>query len=388
MPIKGLTDRGLAFPQIGKIRKGAPKTENAPGKDLSYFRIETDDETSVKLREIYGEQPRQLNIVLAFPDIDRVWQAWEEAYTAGRMVARSDGERMMYWVTPGTGELKVLNGEPETPRPEDGIVGYYVSKNQKLPIKLRPVGRLNVVIPELRRLAYFTVMTTSTYDIINISQQLRAVDEIARRTGKSLAGIPLVLSRRPAQISTPTQDGTRVRREKWLLSVEVAPSFVDGLIALPPQGATLELPAGMAEQGDDEDDEYYEDGYEQPEPQSHQRNRPYAPEDLRKNLLIAAQKLDEASAKEIASATAALEYIYMDKDKKYRVIRWLAGGGGDGSMKDIDRKLASAIHRWLKPVLQDGTFMPSDPYAVQEAKLALDYIASQQDSEEQQTLPL
>ena len=42
MPIVGLTDRGMAFPQIGDIRKGEPKGENQPGKDLRWFRVEFD----------------------------------------------------------------------------------------------------------------------------------------------------------------------------------------------------------------------------------------------------------------------------------------------------------------------------------------------------------
>ena len=40
MTIKNMTDKGLSFPQIGIIRKGAKKEPNGPGKDLPYFRVD------------------------------------------------------------------------------------------------------------------------------------------------------------------------------------------------------------------------------------------------------------------------------------------------------------------------------------------------------------
>ena len=43
MPIIGLTDRPASFPQIGILRKGAPKPERGPGRDLKHFRFDTDD---------------------------------------------------------------------------------------------------------------------------------------------------------------------------------------------------------------------------------------------------------------------------------------------------------------------------------------------------------
>src|SRR3990167_2989649 len=99
MAIKGLTDRGMAFPEIGQIRKGAPKTDKGyVGKDLDYLRVEF-DEREVKAAEtfnsVYEKKPHLIRIILPFNDINRMWDAYLEAYTAGRMVARSDGERFI-----------------------------------------------------------------------------------------------------------------------------------------------------------------------------------------------------------------------------------------------------------------------------------------------------
>jgi hypothetical protein len=176
MPIIGLTDRGLALPEIGQIRKGEKKPENEkrPGKDLKYFRVEF-DEQEVSAREtfvqVYGEEPTDINIILPFNEIERCWDAWLEAYTAGRMVARSDGVKFTYLVDTKTGEIKVKGGEPYTPYTEGMIVGTDY-KNQA--IRCRPVGRLKVIIPELRRAAYMVVMTTSINDIAHLSEQLEA----------------------------------------------------------------------------------------------------------------------------------------------------------------------------------------------------------------------
>lgn len=274
MAIKGLTDRGLAFPEIGIIRKGAPKNDKGwVGKDLTYFRVEF-DEQETKAAEtflaVYKDHPTEINIILPFNEIERMWDPWLEAYTAGRMVGRSDGERVWYLVDPKTGEVlvrdgvKVDTGAP-MPHPTSNIAGY--DKSNK-PIEYKATGRLKVIIPELARAAYLTVKTTSVYDIGNISDQLRAFQEI---NGGIIAGIPFVLRRRPKKISTPGKDGTRTRMTKWLLSIEADPEWVKKkliqvkTLALPGNGLALlpEPPAHAEPEGDwptEFDEDEVEDG--------------------------------------------------------------------------------------------------------------------------------
>lgn len=225
MPIIGLTDRNMSFPEIGTIRKGAPKTANRPGKDLEYFRVDIDAkevDAMSRFEDAYGSMPDEINILLPFDEIERFWDAWLEAYTAGRMVARSDGEFFTFLVDLETGEPIVKNGiNLRTGKQEPHR--DYIGKAGKSDITTKPTGRLKVIIPELRRLAYLTVKTTSFYDLINISEQLKAIKHIS---GGFLKGIPLVLRRRPKMISTPGDSGKRVRREKWLISIEADPSWV------------------------------------------------------------------------------------------------------------------------------------------------------------------
>lgn len=265
-PIKGLTDRGLSFPEIGQIRKGAKKTGNRPGEDLTYFRVEF-DEREKKAEESFWavytnketgkREPQAIRIILPFDEIERMWDAWYEGYTAGRMVARADGEIFTYLIDAKTNRILVKNGidiETGMPRPfiEGRPVGFYTSNGKEMPIFCKPSGRLKVIIPELARAVYLTVLTTSIHDILNISDQLRAFQQI---NGGRLSGIPLVLRRRPKAISTPNADGTRARRVKWLLSIEADPEWVKKRLmatkaaALPGNGlALLSEPSGEYEQ--------------------------------------------------------------------------------------------------------------------------------------------
>lgn len=265
MPIKGLTDRGLSFPEIGQIRKGAKKGNNRPGADLTYFRVEFGDKeqkTAENFRNVYGDQPNAIRIILPFNEIERMWDAWLEAYTAGRMVARSDGEFIKYQLD-DQGEIIVKNGFDlagnVVPHPADNIAGHdYKGRD----VEFKPTGRLKVIIPELSRAAYLTVMTTSVHDIGNISAQLGAFKELNEG---QLAGIPFVLRRKPKEISTPSgENGQRVRRKKWLISIEADQEWVKarlgGLknIAMP-NAEELLLPASVEEQIDGSDYEPDED---------------------------------------------------------------------------------------------------------------------------------
>jgi len=231
MPIKGLTDRQApTFPKIGDIRKGAKKTDpKRPGKDLTFFRyapLEGEEEAAAQFHVIYGDEPREVNIFLPFDEIERNFEAYMERHTAGALQCRGDGAMALLW------------------RDKDGQI-------QRTPKQCpaqscddcKETGRLKVIIPELRRLAYVTVHTTSVWDIVELTANLNALRRI---TGNGLKGIPLVLKRRPRMVSTPRENGKRVRQEKWLLSIEADQRWVERQLqameaaALP---GSVEMPA-------------------------------------------------------------------------------------------------------------------------------------------------
>jgi hypothetical protein len=203
MAIKGLTDKGPSLPQIAVLRKGAPKPASGPGKDLKYFRFDTEDaEADKRFKEAYGAEPVAIRVFLPFATTDENFEAWREAWTASSLQHRCDGENCVRWLQPN---------------------GTYSDAPKPCPGGCKQVGRLKVIIPELKRWAFVTTLTTSIHDIIELHANLMAL-EGARG---DLRGIPLILKRAPRKISTPRNNGERQRAEKWLLTIEAQPQWVE-----------------------------------------------------------------------------------------------------------------------------------------------------------------
>ena len=237
MGIKGLTDRPASFPRIGILRKGAESVEktnssgkkyNSYGRDLDHFRFDTEDADALAAFEVaYGPEPRQINVYLPYTTADENFGAWKECWTASSLQHRCDGETCVLWL--------------------DRATNKYRSDPVPCPGGCKEVGRLMVIVPELRRMAYVIAETHSKNDILEISSNLAAIEQ-AQGT---LRGIPMRLSRKAREISTPMGDGKRTRTTKWLLHIEVAPRWVDLMLQsaeqralpAPAQGTSLALPA-------------------------------------------------------------------------------------------------------------------------------------------------
>ena len=206
MAIKGLTDRQEArFPRIGFLRKGGPKRQRngkeIMGVDLDHFRFDSEDEGAVAdFTEAYGNEPKQVNVFFPWPTAEQNFQAWKEAYTAGALQHRCDGETCVLWLDD--------DGEYRTdPRPCPG--------------GCKEVGYLSVIIPELGRFAFVTALTHSIHDIMELQSNLEAYELL----GGQLRGVPFVLRRVERKISTPGSNGKRVRRAKWLMHLETKPEW-------------------------------------------------------------------------------------------------------------------------------------------------------------------
>ena len=242
MPIIGLTDKRPAPPQLGVLRKGAAKSGNKPGADLEYFRFESSDQAAVeRFHEIYGPEPRSIRIFVPFATTDENFEAWREEWSASSLKHRCDGQTMHRWLT----DRGTYSSEPR-PCP------YAKLDNREKGCK--QVGRLYTIVRDLGRFSIVTVLTTSLHDISEIHRNLQALESLRG----DLRGIPLVLRRSPRQISTPSgPNGGRARREKWLLSIEAEPQWVELQLTAQAQAAlphveTLALPEWDGEEDDTE----------------------------------------------------------------------------------------------------------------------------------------
>lgn len=232
MPIKGLSDRDEAFPEIAKIHKGAKKRTNAKGQqifgeELTYFRVEWGEgeaDARAIFESVYGDKPNSIRVIFPFNEIDRFWDPWKTAFTAGSYLGRSDGEFIDFLKTVD-GETIVRDGldreGKKVPHPADDIAGYDFDNK---PVYFKDSGILKALIFELPRAAYVSFLTTSKNDIINLSSQLIGYKSFV---GGNLAGIPFVVRRIPRLVSTPNGKGKpRVRRKKYLISIELDPEYV------------------------------------------------------------------------------------------------------------------------------------------------------------------
>lgn len=229
MAIKGLSDRGMAFPQIGRIRKGIKLKQNMPDgstrelpQDLDYFRVEFaegEESAASEFTNIYGDQPDEINVLLPLR-MEDTWDAWLEAYARGRMVAKSDGEKFIYMRDQNM-NVTVRNGE-DADGEEVPYLGERGREQAVCGSMLKPVGRLKVVIPELMRRAYLELKTTSYHDVDNLSRQIRSIYGIEELMG----GIPLVLRRKPHMITVPGKGGSSFRKKMYLISIEPKQEWV------------------------------------------------------------------------------------------------------------------------------------------------------------------
>lgn len=243
MPILGLTDRPPSFPELGILRKGGKKTDpKKPGPDLKYFRFACDDtEAEAAFLAAFGSEPTKIEVVMPFAKAQDCYESWMEEWAASSLIHRCNGKTCVLWL--------------------DRTTGDYRNDPIDCPGGCKQVGRLKVVIPKLQRLAYVTVLTTSKYDVMNIDQNLKAIEDAGRG---SLLGIPIIVQRKPREISTPEEvngkrTGKKIRRKKSLITLEAAPSWVALQIAAQQQAALpsaspLMIPAGTPDDLPDNED--------------------------------------------------------------------------------------------------------------------------------------
>lgn len=280
MSIPGLTDKARSFREIGRLRKGAPKSEGL--KNLRYFRPDFrpgEEAAAALFAEVYGNQPTAVNIRLAFDNIEEVWDAFFTVYTTAGMLGKAggipgrDGWWWIYLRDNKTGKIVVKDGYPEMKfDPTVPVYSYHSKqKNQDIAVYAKPEGKLKVLVPELQLLNYVTLVTHSWYDIGRISENLAGIKDIAARGGMPLPMVKCVLSRRPEMISCNI-DGKKSMREEYIINIDVNPDWagaqfrlMDTIIpgkALPAPELPA-LPAGIPDVAwDDEPDEDEADEHE------------------------------------------------------------------------------------------------------------------------------
>ncbi len=419
MAIKSLTQVPHAFLKLGQIRKGERFEEagKVRMRDLDYFRVTfrpDEHQAEQVFRQVYGPEPRGINIRLAFPEISQVWDAFYECYSKGGMIAKAgtdrDGTlRWLFYRDHSTGEVLVRDGlavnkggSDLLARPIDVTkpIYTYKTKEGQAAAFLEPVGRLNVVIPELARtsgepgtpdfypgrVGYLEFRPTSPHDIRNISAELAAIDYIARQAGKNLTGIPMVLLRREDEISKNI-NGKLSHGPSWLVHIEVSPSWGDAAFKALEQSsypAIIEAQIKVLPDPDAVEAEGWEDDLPAGEPAAAEEerkvettpaDRPYPPEQLKAHLLDLAQRHTEKNPRLPENIKQVLainlgECFAPAEDSEYRrrVLTWWIFG--KEHLADLLPGQLLTLRSWLNPTQDNGGAFHVDGMAAREAKTA------------------
>jgi hypothetical protein len=226
MAIIGLTDTSsvtAAYPVIGKLRKGAPKTGNAPGRDIDHFRFTSDNPDVLAAFEAAYPTPeakRQINCLVVGATPDVALDSWYEHWDASKMTRRCNGQTIE--VECGKdGRYLSHQGLSAELRPRcKGCPRMASSKDT-----CKPVGRLSVIVEELLRAGYVGRVTVETHSLHDL-RQLSANLYKAYQDFGDLERLPFLLRRVEAEVSTPRPDGGRSKVRKWLLQLQPSAKWV------------------------------------------------------------------------------------------------------------------------------------------------------------------
>jgi hypothetical protein len=273
MPLYNVMNRGLRLPRIGTIRKGVQVPVLGPDgkpkkgrngivtrpKEMPYFIFKCAESTAnpgdnieAELYNLYGtKEIRELNVFLAYPEAEQNFSFWLEAYTNSQLVARSDERVITYLYDVETNQTlirdavviehstnpnspagkianKVAIGQP-VPHTPDLVLGE--TKESRNPITFKAVGRLTVVIRELRRLATFTLITGGYwYDIPQIYSTIQIVKDICNATGRGANTIPLILRRTEVEGTYTDDSGAKKKKMRHDVELEIRPDITRGLL--------------------------------------------------------------------------------------------------------------------------------------------------------------
>jgi hypothetical protein len=410
MPINGLTNVPKAFLKIGQIRKGMKDSQTGAPIDLDYFRVTfypNEKECEQLFREVYGEQPRAINIRLAFPNILDVWDANYECFSKGGMIAKAfsmqdpitlqDVVKWVFYRDHKTGEVLVRNGMPvgeagalfvqKAINLTKPIYSYKNRKSEMVDVLLEPVGRLNVVVPELAsiRVGYMEFRPGSPKDIAAISRELAGIDHMARQAGKDLTGIPMKLTRREEEI-TKNINGQLSRGPSWLVHIEVGGEWGGKALeyierkALPEwvEGKVTDVPAAMPLDEFWNDEIVEEETGAPPIPQNGSRatprpelTRPYTPEALKdwfdERVKYHTNLKTTVREKHPQIIVKVLNNIFGNDTDRYVFTDWLVGRA---STKQLSGAEIRSMLDWLNVETFDDNPVLE---AVSEARAALEF---------------
>lgn len=414
----------LALPEVAIIRKGDAKVKKTKADGSVYETVGPDLKDrfrvvfapgAVEYQKIFEAhyhtlKPERIRAMVLSPSVWDSWSWANEAYTAGRMVAKADDTHYLMKRDPLTGAYQVTDGEPWLAfEPGQSIV--YQKGDKKIELKLRTVGRLRLFLPEMERLVQLTLKTTSYYDRLNIDGQLASIQSMANTLNHgNAAGIPLHIFRMEQEIVWNKPDGSAQRVKKWLINIEADSEWVRAAVGrlsrfaltgeqitglLQPPTPPAQTVMGKVEPEQEEVDENPtaaevlegeavepEPAQEPPEPAPKKKAknspaaRPYLPAPLKEHLADLARqyalKGNTTLPENIKQVLAInLQECFAPADDatyKRRVLTWWLFG--KEHLAELQPAQLLTLRSWLNPSQDSGGAWSVDEISVREAQSA------------------
>ena len=190
MPIAGISDV-VRLPRLGKIKLGI-KQEG----DRGPYPVATDYFVCPpEVQEVYGDKPKQLDIMFPLDDENLVAPQWLRCYSQSRgCVCWGDGRTANRLIDKATGDLasgdsREVTMKPVTCDPEP--CPEYQSK------RCRRLMNLQLLLPRVAGLGVWQLNTSSRNSIYNINGMLRTIRAVCGR----IAMLPLFLCLEPCEVS-------------------------------------------------------------------------------------------------------------------------------------------------------------------------------------------
>jgi len=199
MPIKGLSEQ-RRLPRCGKIHLGV-KAKNKNGveypKAVDYFVVPPE------VAEVYGENPRQLNILIPVED-EEIWASqYYRCYSMTRgLVCRGDGETCRRMIDTETGATANRDTKEVVWKNDLPCLGRECPAYQGK--KCKEVMNLQFLLPDVPGLGVWQIDTGSINSIRNIN----SASELIRGICGRIRMMPLTLTMEPIEVVNP-DDGKK-----------------------------------------------------------------------------------------------------------------------------------------------------------------------------------
>ena len=194
-PIKGISET-RRLPRLGKIHLGIKK-QGAGGTEypsaVDYFVFTEDNPLYASLINTFGQQPRQMNILIPVDDEEQWCSQYYRCYSRTRgLVCKGDGETAIRMVDAKAGGLAKHDSE-EVAMQEIECLGRDCPEYE---VQCREIMNLQFLLPDVPGLGIWQIDTSS----INSMRNINSAAELIRRIYGRVSMIPLLLALEPQEV--------------------------------------------------------------------------------------------------------------------------------------------------------------------------------------------